>query len=63
MGHSCKTGCISSIGPFYTDIVKMFLWIKLIVRQRAEADNLPLTPCTNRKITGDTHLPKISPPA
>ena len=45
MGHSCRRGCISSISPCYTDIVNLFLWIKFIVRQRAEADNLPLTPC------------------
>ena len=45
MGHSCRRCCISSIRPCNTHIFKMFLWIKFLIWQRSEADNLTLTPC------------------
>ena len=50
MGHCPTRGCITSISPCYTNIFKMFLWIKFIVRQRAETDNLPFTPCVLPKL-------------
>ena len=66
MGHCRRRGCISSISPCYTNIFKMFLWIKFIVRQRAETDNLPFTAGTqglqHRRHPKLVPTPKISTP-